>query len=596
MTVASSIRRSDAVGNGATKTYSYAFRILDDDELLVSVQDTAGVITALTKTTDYTVTGVGLYTGGTIVLVNAGQNWLDADGDLKINYKLTIRRRLPLTQQTDLRNSGDFFPEDHETQFDRGIMIALQQQDELDRSIKFPETDSPTLSASLPAASLRANKYVAFDAQGNVIASAGPISGVPVSAFMATVVDDADEVTAAATLKLSDTADTTRGDALIGYKNTGTGAAARTVHAKLDELPSILDWANQAGVEASGKDWIFMPSAQTLIVAGALAKNYWGPGSLALASGDMPGTQGDAAYGFVVLETAAAGSGQHFTFGAKVFTGTRTDTSSAPGQNHCVAGYFEAQRGAGSSDGIWAVNSVTEVYNLSGATIGYEIDVNNASGSDPGLSPANPYIGLSVVSGAAGRGGTAIVVDRNGSFTSNHWHRGLWVKEVLSRAFELTNCGAATGLWTDNVFKIRGTAASVEPVLALVPFDDTEATSYLFYLANSTDSATKGGWLKRGEISINEPNGKGTAGISIKGIANGDNIVFLQRNTDTSPTGTFMRFVNAANSTVLFDVDHASGAGDTNVLLSVAGAAAVRVTVGANDSGGVGFKLLRVPN
>lgn len=399
------------------------------------------------------------------------------------------------------------------------------------------------------------------------------------------------------TATLSDAADLTAGDALVGYRNTGTGSLARTVHSKLDELPSILDWADQAGVEASGKDWIFLPSAQSLSVAGALVKNYWGPGSLALSTGDMPGTQGDALYGFIVLETASAGSGQHFTLASKVFTGARTDTGSAPAQNHCVAGYFEAQRGAGSSDGVWAVNSVTEVFNLSGATIGYEIDVNNASGSDPGLSPANPYIGLSIVSGAAGRGGTAIVVDRNGDFASNHWNRGLWLKEIYSRAIELTNCGsAATGLWTDNTFKMRGTAAAVESVLALIPFDDTEPTAFLFYLANATDTGVRGGWLKRGEISINEPNGKGTAGISIKGIANGDNIAFLQRNTDTSPIGTFIRCVNAANSAVLFDVDYETLAGNTNVLLSVGGAAAVRVSAGAVDSGGAGFKVLRVPN
>lgn len=189
MTVASTTRRSDATGNGATKTYSYTFRILDDDELLVSVQDTAGVITALTKTTDYTVTGVGLYAGGTIVLVNAGQSWLDADGDLKSSYKITIRRRLALEQQTDLRNSGDFYPEDHETQFDRCIMIDLQQQDELDRSIKFPETDSPSLSATLPASSLRASKWAAYDSLGQPIASSGsPPASVPVSVYGETLI------------------------------------------------------------------------------------------------------------------------------------------------------------------------------------------------------------------------------------------------------------------------------------------------------------------------------------------------------------------------------------------------------------------------
>lgn len=207
MTVASTTRRNDATGNGATKTYSYNFRILDDDELLVSVQDTAGVITALTRPTDYSVTGVGLYAGGTIVLVNAGQAWLDTDGDLKSSYKLTIRRRLPLTQQTDLRNSGDFYPEDHETQFDRCIMIDLQQQDELDRSIKFPETDSPSLSATLPASSLRASKWAAYDSLGQPIASSGsPPASVPVSVYGETLIAAGSAAAARAILEFSQVA------------------------------------------------------------------------------------------------------------------------------------------------------------------------------------------------------------------------------------------------------------------------------------------------------------------------------------------------------------------------------------------------------
>jgi len=37
-------------------------------------------------------------------------------------------------------------------------------------------------------------------------------------------------------------------------------------------------------------------------------------------------------------------------------------------------------------------------------------------------------------------------------------------------------------------------------------------------------------------------------------------------------------------------------AAETALLLSVAGAAATRVSVGAADTGGAGFRVLRVPN
>jgi len=189
MTVANTNRRNDATGNGATDTYSFNFRILDDDDLVVTVEDTSGNLTTLVKTTDYTVSGVGVYAGGSIALVNGSQAWLDADGDLKTGYDITIRRRLTITQLTDLRNRGGFFPEDHETVFDRLTMICLQQQDELDRSLKLPETEAGSSAATtLPTAANRASKFLAFDASGNPIASSG--SGTPATAFAATVLDD----------------------------------------------------------------------------------------------------------------------------------------------------------------------------------------------------------------------------------------------------------------------------------------------------------------------------------------------------------------------------------------------------------------------
>lgn len=156
MSLSSATNRNDYTGNGAADTYSYTFRIFDENDLTVTVRDTSDVETTLVISTDYTVTGVGTAGGGTIVLVNSSQSWLDVDGDLKSGYALTIRRVLDIVQETDIRNQGAFYPEIHEDQFDKNVMIAQQQQDEIDRSSKMPETVSaavfdPTLPASLPS-------------------------------------------------------------------------------------------------------------------------------------------------------------------------------------------------------------------------------------------------------------------------------------------------------------------------------------------------------------------------------------------------------------------------------------------------------------
>ena len=142
MTIASTISRMDYLGNNTTDTYSYTFKIFTKNDLRVTKKNTSGTETVLTVDTDYTVTGVGSSSGGTIVL---------SDGDLPTGYTLTIRRVRQLIQDTDIRNQGDFFPEGIENAFDHVVMITQQQQDEIDRSVKNPESVSNTaFSPTLP--------------------------------------------------------------------------------------------------------------------------------------------------------------------------------------------------------------------------------------------------------------------------------------------------------------------------------------------------------------------------------------------------------------------------------------------------------------
>lgn len=168
MTISSSTNRNTYTGNGAVDTYSYTFKIFAETDLLVTVKNTSDVETTLALTTDYTVTGVGETSGGTVVLVNSGQAWLDGDGDLLTNYIISIRRVRPLTQLTDIRNQGDFFPEVHEDEFDKQIMIDQQQQDEIDRTIKLPETlTSSDFDTELPTTIGTANAALVVNSTGD---------------------------------------------------------------------------------------------------------------------------------------------------------------------------------------------------------------------------------------------------------------------------------------------------------------------------------------------------------------------------------------------------------------------------------------------
>lgn len=129
MTVPSEVNRSGPYnGNGVTTVFSYNFRILSNQHLLVIKTDADGNETTLTLTTNYTVSGVGNAGGGSIALLVA-----PAGGTT-----ITILRRMPFTQETDLENQGAYYAETVEDAFDAAAMRDQQLAEELQRAVKVP--------------------------------------------------------------------------------------------------------------------------------------------------------------------------------------------------------------------------------------------------------------------------------------------------------------------------------------------------------------------------------------------------------------------------------------------------------------------------
>lgn len=157
MTVSSQVNRKDYSGNGSTTAFATEFRFLEDSHLrIILTVDSTGVETVQSITTNYTVTGKGEDSGGTVTMIIA-----PATGET-----LTIKRDVPVTQQTDYVENDDFPAESHERALDKGIMISQQQQEELDRSLKLSEGQ---ISSGLTIPAPETGKFLQWDALGNFI-------------------------------------------------------------------------------------------------------------------------------------------------------------------------------------------------------------------------------------------------------------------------------------------------------------------------------------------------------------------------------------------------------------------------------------------
>lgn len=195
MTVSSTATRVTFTGNGVTVAFATGFPFFDASEIEVIERVIAtGVETVKTLTTHYSVSGGG-GASGTVTAVAAPAS----------TVQWVIRRKTARTQEIDYTPNDPFPAETHEAGLDRLKMNVQELGEEQDRALKFPATDSASLSAELPSSVDRAGKFLTFDSSGEPTVSAGSADGLTVSSFAATLLDDADAAAARATLGISTT-------------------------------------------------------------------------------------------------------------------------------------------------------------------------------------------------------------------------------------------------------------------------------------------------------------------------------------------------------------------------------------------------------
>jgi hypothetical protein len=159
MTVSSTTKRNSYTGDGSTTTFAYSFKIFDDDDITVILRTTAtGTESVQSKTTHYSVTGVGSASGGNVVFGSAPSS----------AQTVVLLRQTAQTQATDYTPNDPFPAASHEDALDKLTLMTQDQQDELDRAIKLSRTNTMTSTEFTVTAANRANKIFAFDSSGEL--------------------------------------------------------------------------------------------------------------------------------------------------------------------------------------------------------------------------------------------------------------------------------------------------------------------------------------------------------------------------------------------------------------------------------------------
>ena len=143
-------------GAGGAGPYAFTFEILANTDIAVYKDDTL-----LTLTTHYTViinangTGSATITAAGLALAPVSPT----------QYAIIGNRTI--SRSTDFTTGGDFFANTINDELDQQTIFAQQNAEAIQRSLTAPQTDPTTVDMTLPRASVRANKTLAFDSNGD---------------------------------------------------------------------------------------------------------------------------------------------------------------------------------------------------------------------------------------------------------------------------------------------------------------------------------------------------------------------------------------------------------------------------------------------
>ena len=285
-------------GAGGVGPYAFTFEILANTDIAVFKDDVL-----LTLTTHYTVT-INANGTGSVTITAAG---LALSPTSPTQYAIVGNRTI--ARATDFTTGGDFFANTINDELDQQTIFAQQNAEGLQRALTAPQTDPTTIDMTLPKAADRANKTLAFDANGDPTLG---ISAADVANAVTYATNAANSATAAASSASSasssasaasasaSTASTQASNASTSASNASTSASSASTSAS-----NASSSASTASTQASNASTSATNAASSASAASTSASNAATSETNAAASASTASTQASNA---ATSASAASGS------------------------------------------------------------------------------------------------------------------------------------------------------------------------------------------------------------------------------------------------------------------------------------------------
>ena len=224
-------------GAGGVGPYAFTFEILANTDIAVFKDDVL-----LTLTTHYTVT-INANGTGSVTITAAG---LALSPTSPTQYAIVGNRTI--ARSTDFTTGGDFFANTINDELDQQTIFAQQNAEGLQRALTAPQTDPTTIDMTLPKAADRANKTLAFDANGD---PALGISAADVANAVTYATNAANSATAAASSASSASSSASAASASASTASTQASNASTSATNASNSASSASTSATNAASSAS---------------------------------------------------------------------------------------------------------------------------------------------------------------------------------------------------------------------------------------------------------------------------------------------------------------------------------------------------------